>query len=139
VLDYIRHHAPSFMFAASGAPSSVAAAMAALEVMQEEPWRIDSLRENFQYMIRELTSLGFEIGPTRTAVVPIYIRDDARTLAIWRELFEVHAIYTNPFVSVSVLPGHQLIRTSYMATHQRAHLDRGLEALATVGKKYGVI
>ncbi|HKJ02339.1 MAG TPA: pyridoxal phosphate-dependent aminotransferase family protein [Longimicrobiales bacterium] len=139
VLDFIRHHAPSFMFAASGAPSSVAAAMAALEVMQEEPWRIDALRENFTYMIRELTSLGFEIGPTGTAVVPLYIRDDARTLAVWRELFEVHGIYTNPFVSVSVLPGHQLIRTSYMATHERAHLDRGLEALATVGRKFGVI
>ena len=139
VLDFIRHHAPSFMFAASGAPSTVAAAMAALEVMQEESWRIDRLRENFQYMIRELTALGFEIGPTRTAVVPIHLGDDARTLAIWRDLFEEHAIYTNPFVSPSVLPGHALIRTSYMATHERSHLDRGLEALATVGKKYGVI
>lgn len=139
VIDYIRHHAPSFMFAASGAPSAVAAAMAALEVMKDESWRVDKLRENASYMIRELASLGFEIGPTRTAIVPIYIRDDARTLAVWRELFEEHAVYTNPFVSFSVMPGHALIRTSFMATHERAHLDRGLEALATVGKKYGVI
>jgi 8-amino-7-oxononanoate synthase len=139
VIDYIRHHAASFMFAASGAPSTVAAAMAALEVMQEEGWRVDSLRENADYMIRELVSLGFEVGPTQTAIVPIYIRDDARTLAVWRELFEEHAIYTNPFVSFSVSPGHSLIRTSYMATHERAHLDRGLEALAIVGKKYGLI
>lgn len=139
VLDFIRHHAASFMFAASGAPSCVAAAMAALEVMQEEPWRVDRLRDNFRYMIAELTSLGFEIGPTQTSVVPIYLRDDARTLAVWRELFEEHAIYTNPFVSHSVLPGHALIRTSYMATHEREHLDRGLEAFAAVGKKFGII
>jgi 8-amino-7-oxononanoate synthase len=139
VLDFIRHHAPSFMFAASGAPSCVAAAMAALEVMQEEGWRIAKLQENYEYMTRELTALGFDIGPTETAVVPIYTRDDARTLDVWRELFEVHGIYTNPFVSTSVLPGRQLIRTSYMATHERAHLDRGLEALAAVGKKHGII
>ena len=139
VLDFIQHHAPSFMFAASGAPSCVAAAMAALEVMQEEEWRITKLRENYEYMTRELTALGFDVGPTDTAIVPIYIRDDARTLAVWRDLFEVHGIYTNPFVSISVRPGQQLIRTSYMATHERAHLDRGLEALAAVGKKHGIV
>ncbi len=139
VLDFVRHHAPSFIFSASGAPSCVAAAMAALEVMQEETWRMDRLRENYEYMIRELKSLGFEVGPTRTAVVPIHTGDDERTLAMWRDLFEDHAIYTNPFVSPGVAPGGALIRTSYMATHERAHLDRGLEAFETVGRSHGVI
>ena len=50
--------------------------MAALEVMQEEPWRQDKLRENFTYMRDELKKLGFELGKTETAVIPIYIRDD---------------------------------------------------------------
>jgi 8-amino-7-oxononanoate synthase len=139
VIDFVGHHAPSFMFAASGAPSTVAAAMAALEVMQEESWRVLRLRENWEYMIRELTGLGFDLGATGSAVVPIYVRDDERTLAVWRELFEGHGIYTNPFVSSSVSPGHALIRTSYMATHERAHLDRALEAFAGVGRKHGVI
>jgi 7-keto-8-aminopelargonate synthetase-like enzyme len=139
VLDYIRHHAPSFMFAASGAPSAVAAAMAALEVMQEEPWRMQRLRENFEYMAGELRSLGFEIGPTQTAVIPVYVRDDERTLSVWRDLFETHGIYTNPFISPGVQPRHALIRTSYMATHAREHLERGLEAFRTVGRKHGLI
>ncbi len=139
VLDFVRHHAPSFLFAASGAPSSVAAAMAALEVMREERWRIDRLRENYEYMIRELKGLGFEIGPTSTAVVPIHVGDDNRTLAVWQDLFEEHAIYTNPFVSHSVAPGSALIRTSYMATHERTHLDRGLAAFEAVGRKHGLI
>lgn len=139
VLDFIRHHAPSFMFAASGAPSCVAAAMAAFEIMQEETWRMDRLRENYRYMIRELETMGFEVGPTRTAVVPLHIGDDERTLAVWRDLFEKHGIYTNPFVSHSVAPGDALIRTSYMATHERAHLDRGLEAFHAVGTKHGLI
>jgi 7-keto-8-aminopelargonate synthetase-like enzyme len=67
VLDYIRHFAPSFMFAAAAAPPSVAAAMAAFEVMQEEPWRMERLRENFTYMRDELKKMGFELGHTKGA------------------------------------------------------------------------
>ena len=139
VLDYIRHFAPSFMFAASAAPPQVAAAMASLEVMQEETWRMDKLRENFTYMRDELKKLGFELGHTQTAVIPIYIRQDLRTIMMWRDLLEEYGIYTNPFISPGVPPKSAMLRTSYMATHERAHLDRALEAFAKVGKKYGVI
>lgn len=139
VLDYIRHFAPSFMFAASAAPPCVAAAMAAFDVMQEEPWRIDKLRENFTYMRDELRRLGFELGHTETAVIPIFIRQDLRTIMMWRDLLEDYGIYTNPFISPGVPPKSAMLRTSYMATHERSHLDRGLEAFEKVGKKYGVI
>jgi 8-amino-7-oxononanoate synthase len=139
VLDYIRHFAPSFMFAAAAAPPSVAAAMAAFDVMQEEPWRIEKLRENFTYMREGLKSLGFELGHTQTAVIPIYIRQDLRTIMMWRDLLEEHGIYTNPFISPGVPPKSAMLRTSYMATHDRHHLDRALEAFEKVGKKYGVI
>jgi 8-amino-7-oxononanoate synthase len=139
VLDYIRHFAPSFMFAAAAAPPSVAAAMAALEVMQEETWRIDKLRENFTYMRDQLKGMGFELGHTQTAVIPIFIRQDLRTVRMWRELLDEHGVYTNPFISPGVPPKSAMLRTSYMATHERHHLDRALEAFRTVGKKYGVI
>ncbi len=139
VLDYIRHFAPSFMFAAAAAPPCVAAAMAAFDVMQEEAWRIEKLRENFTYMRDELRGMGFELGHTQTAVIPIFIRQDLRTIMMWRDLLEEHGIYTNPFISPGVPPKSAMLRTSYMATHDRSHLDRGLEAFRAVGKKYGVI
>jgi 7-keto-8-aminopelargonate synthetase-like enzyme len=139
VLDYIRHFGPSFMFAAAAAPPCVAAAMTALEVFQEEQWRMETLRQNFTYMRDELRGMGFELGHTQTAVIPIYIRQDLRTLMIWRDLLEVYGIYTNPFISPGVPPKSAMLRTSYMATHAREHLDRGLEAFRAVGKKYGVI
>ena len=139
VLDYIRHFAPSFMFAASAAPPSVAAAMAAFDVMKEEPWRMEKLRENFTYMRDELKKLGFELGTTQTAVIPIYIRQDLRTLMMWRDLLDEHGIYTNAFISPGVPPKHAMLRTSYMATHEKHHLDRALAAFEAVGKKYGVI
>lgn len=139
VLDYVRHFAPSFMFAASAAPAAIAAAMAAFDVMREEQWRIEKLHENFTYMRDELRNLGFELGTTETAVIPIYIRQDLRTIMMWRDLLEEYGVYTNPFISPGVPPKSAMLRTSYMATHERSHLDRGLEAFAKVGKKYGVI
>lgn len=139
VLDYIRHFAPSFMFAAAAAPPSVAAAMASFEVMQEEPWRIEKLHENFTYMRDNLRALGFELGKTETAVIPIYIRQDLRTILMWKDLLEEHGVYTNPFISPGVPPKSAMLRTSYMATHERPQLDRALEAFEKVGKKYGVI
>jgi 8-amino-7-oxononanoate synthase len=139
VLDYIRHFAPSFMFAASAAPPCVAAAMAAFDVIREEQWRITKLHENFNYMRDELRKMGFELGKTETAVIPIYVRQDLRTIMMWRDLLEDYGIYTNPFITPGVPPKHQMLRTSYMATHEREHLDRGLEAFRAVGKKYGVI
>jgi 8-amino-7-oxononanoate synthase len=139
VLDYIQHFAYSFLFAASAAPPCVAAAMAALEVMQQEPWRQEKLRENFTYMRNELRRLGFELGKTETAVIPIYIRDDLKTVMMWKSLLDDHGIYVNPFITPGVPPKQQVLRTSYMATHERVHLDRALEAFEKVGKKFGVI
>jgi 8-amino-7-oxononanoate synthase len=139
VLDYIRHSASSFLFAASAAPPCVAAAMAALEVMQEEPWRIDKLRENHTYMRDELKKMGFDVGKSQTAVIPLYVRQDLRTIMMWKELLDVHGIYTNPFISPGVPPKQAMLRTSYMATHTREHLDKGLEAFRAVGKKFKII
>lgn len=139
VLDYIQHFAPSFLFAASAAPPCVAAAIASLEVMQEEPFRQEKLRENFTYMRNELKRLGFELGKTETAVIPIYIREDLRTVMMWKSLLDEHSIYVNPFITPGVPPKQQVLRTSYMATHERHHLDQALEAFEKVGKKFGVI
>ncbi len=139
VLDYIQHFASSFMFAASAAPPCVAAAMAALDVMQEETWRIDQLRKNYTYMREELKGMGFDVGQSETAVIPVYVRQDLRTIMMWKELLDVHGIYTYPFISPGVPPKQAMLRTSYMATHTKEHLDRGLEAFRATGKKFGVI
>ncbi|RYE79060.1 MAG: aminotransferase class I/II-fold pyridoxal phosphate-dependent enzyme, partial [Myxococcales bacterium] len=122
VLEYIKHFAPSFMFAASAAPPCVAAAMAALEVMQEEPWRITKLGENADYMRNELRRLGFDVGHSQTSIVPIYVREDLRTIFMWKELLDEHGVYTNPFISPGVPPKQAMLRTSYMATHTREQL-----------------
>ena len=139
VLDYIQHFASSFMFAASAAPPNVAAAMAALEVMQEESWRMDELRKNYTYMREELIKMGWDVGHSQTAVIPLYVRKDLRTIMMWKELLDNYAVYTNPFISPGVPPKQACLRTSYMATHTREHLDRALTAFHAVGKKFGIL
>ncbi len=77
--------------------------------------------------------------PSERQTRPAVVRDNARTLEFWRMLLEDYSVYTNPFISPGVRPRHSLLRTSYMATHEREHLDRGLDALRSAGKALGVI
>ncbi|MCB1120519.1 MAG: aminotransferase class I/II-fold pyridoxal phosphate-dependent enzyme, partial [Verrucomicrobiae bacterium] len=112
---------------------------AALEIMQQEPWRQAKLRENFTYMRVELRKMGFDLGNSDTAVIPIYIRDDLKTILMWKSLLDDHGVYVNPFFTPGTPPKQQVLRTSYMAIHEKEHLDHALEAFNAVGKKFGVI
>ncbi|PMQ01997.1 MAG: 8-amino-7-oxononanoate synthase [Dictyoglomus sp. NZ13-RE01] len=138
VIFYIKHNARSFIFSASMSPANTAAALAALEVMQEEPERIDRLWKIANRMREGLKSLGFDIGNSCTPIIPIYIRDKWKTLEMWKELFEL-GVYCNPVLPPGVPPNQSLLRTSYMATHTEEQVDRALEIFEKAGKKVGII
>jgi 8-amino-7-oxononanoate synthase len=138
VIDYIQHTARSLIFSASIPPANAAAALASLEVMQEEPERITRLNEIGAFMRRRYRELGFDIGGTETPIIPILIRDDIKTLKIWKALFEA-GVYTNPVLSPAVPPDLTLLRTSYIATHTDEQLERVLVIMEQVGKEMGII
>jgi len=138
IVAYIKHHARSMIFSASIPPANAAAALAALHVMQEEPERIKRLDEIATFMRNEYRRLGFDIGKSETPIIPIHIGDDIRTMTIWKELFDA-GIFVNPVISPAVPEGSQLLRTSYMATHTDAQLNKVLETFARVGKQVGLI
>jgi 8-amino-7-oxononanoate synthase len=138
VIDYVRHMARSEIFSAAPPPASVAAAMKALEIVEREPERRKHLWENTEYMQRELTRLGFDTGESASPVIPIVIGTDMDAFAVALEL-EREGVFVNPVVTPAVPPGRSMIRTSYMATHTREHLDRALEAFEHVGRKRGLI
>ncbi len=138
VIEYVKHTARSFIFSASIPPANAAAALAALEVMQEEPERIAQVNENGAYMRRRYRELGFDIGKSETPIIPIIIGDDDKTLKAWRMLFD-RGVYTNPVLPPAVPPKLSLLRTSYIATHTREQLDRVLEIMEGVGKELGII
>jgi 8-amino-7-oxononanoate synthase len=138
VIHYIKHYARSLIFSASIPPGNTAAALAALQVMREEPDRIQRVNDNGAKMRAGFKGLGFNIGHSVTPVVPIIIGDDQKTFDTWRLLFE-NGVFVNPVISPAVAPGHQLLRTSYMATHTNDQLDRVLDIFEKVGKQVGLI
>ena len=138
VIDYIQHHARSLIFSASIPPSNAAAALAALEIMRDEPERIDRLTVIAEKMRKGFTELGFDIGTSETPVIPIIVGEDMKTFIFWRALLDA-GVYVNAVISPATPPGRQLLRTSYMATHTDEQLDQVLETFAVVGKQLGVI
>lgn len=137
-IHYIQHFARPFAFSASLPASNAAAVLAALDIIENEPEHVQRLWENAEYMRAGLKRLGFDIGTSNTPVIPIYVRDDYRTVLAWHALIE-EGVYTNPVVSPGVPPNSALLRTSYMATHRKVHLDRALKGLATVGRNLDLI
>ena len=138
VVDYIKHQARSLIFSASIPPSNAAAALAALQVMREEPERVTRVIQIADKMRIEYRRLGFDIGDSVTPVIPIIIGDDQLTFLTWKLLFE-NGVFVNPVISPAVSPGRQLLRTSYMATHTDEQLERVLEIFSKVGKELGLI
>jgi 8-amino-7-oxononanoate synthase len=138
VVDWIKHKARTLIFSAAPPPASVASVMKALEIMAREPERRQQLWDHTAYMKREFTNLGFDTGESATPVIPLVVGEDLASFRMTMRLQE-EGVFVNPVVSPAVPPGRAMIRTSYMATHTRDHLDRALEAIAKVGREMGVI
>lgn len=138
VIDYLQHNARALMFSASMPPASAATVLKALEIIRDEPERREQLWKNTYRMMEGFKSIGFDIGPTETPIVPILIGPMEKTFVFWRALFEA-GVFSNPVVPPAVPEGSCRLRTSYMATHTDDDLDFVLEQVERVGKKLGVV
>jgi glycine C-acetyltransferase len=143
LIDYLYHRARPFLFSTSHPPSVAATCIAAFDVLEQEPERIDRLWENTRFWKKELGLLGFDIGgkttPTsETPITPIIIGDGARTMEFSRELFKEGVLGTG--IAFPTVPeGKARVRTIMTATHTREELQRALEVLKKVGKKMGIL
>ncbi|MBI4496786.1 MAG: pyridoxal phosphate-dependent aminotransferase family protein [Chloroflexi bacterium] len=138
VIYYIKHTARAFLFSASTPPASAASALAALDIMETEPERFARLWENTTKWKTHLDRMGFNTGHSATPIVPIVVGNDFRLAVFWRKLFDA-GVFANAAVAPAVEPGHALLRTSCMATHEDGHLDQGLEILQQVGRQLSFI
>jgi 8-amino-7-oxononanoate synthase len=138
VIHYIKHNARSLIFSASIPAANAASALAALEIIRDEPERVDKVNAIGKRVRDELRLMGFNIGDSVTPIVPVVIGDDQKTFLTWKSLFE-NGVFVNPVISPAVPQGMQLLRTSYMATHTDAQIDRVLETFKHVGKQVGII
>jgi 7-keto-8-aminopelargonate synthetase-like enzyme len=138
IIEYVKHFARALIFSASIPPAAAAAVLTALQIIKEEPERRERLWEITRRMHRELRGLGYDIGVTKTPIVPVYIGDDLRCFSFWKLLTE-KGIFANAIITPAVQPGQALIRTSYTANHTDEQLDRVLSAFQTIGRKVGLI
>jgi 8-amino-7-oxononanoate synthase len=146
VIEFLRIQARSFIFTASGVPAAVGAALAAVRICRsdEGPALFARVLDNARYLHRGLGELGFQVvPPTRladgtevvTPVVPVLVGDDWKAVFVWKALYEA-GVFVNVMIHPAVPPSGALLRTSVMATHDRATLDRALEAFATVKREF---
>lgn len=137
VIEHIKHSARSLIFSASATPASIASASAALDVMQNETWRIDALWDNTRFAMGYLQELGFDIGETQSPIIPIYIRDDNKTYLMTKMLME-EQVFVNPVVSPAVRAEDSLIRFSLMATHSYEQIETAINKIYMIAQKLDV-
>ncbi len=138
VINYLKHHSPAIIFSASPTPASCAAALAALDILEEQPDLVLKLRKNSDKMRKGFKELGFRIVENESAIVPVIIGDVELSFLFWRKLFD-NGVFVNAFIPPGVPPNMSMMRTSYMATHEDEHLEKILEVFSKVGKELGLI
>jgi 8-amino-7-oxononanoate synthase len=138
VINYLRHNARPYIFSASITPAATAAALAALDILKSEPERIKRLWDLTHYTIDRFKEKGFEVGPTASPIIPLYIRDDNKTFTITKMLFE-EGIFVNPVVPPAVSSNDTLIRFSLMATHTFEQIDYAIEHIERIFREMEVL
>jgi 8-amino-7-oxononanoate synthase len=133
-IEYVKHRARSLMFSASMPPSAVASVIAALDIIESEPERIDQLWANTNHAKKLLLEAGFDIGHTDSPIIPVYIRDNDKTFMI-TNILSNNGIFVNPVVSPAVPSDASLIRFSLMATHTFAQIEEAVEKIASAAKE----
>ena len=150
VIEFLKIQSRAFLFTASGVPAAVGAALAALRVIRSEDGRALMARvlANARQLNRGLHALGFDVvepSPVTNAageqvtiitpIVPVRVGEDWKAALLWRALWDA-GVFTNVAVHPAVPPGGALLRTSVMATHDEAVIDRALEAFAVVKRDF---
>ncbi|MDP9134208.1 MAG: aminotransferase class I/II-fold pyridoxal phosphate-dependent enzyme [Actinomycetota bacterium] len=141
VIDFLRVTARSFLFTAAAVPASVGAALAALRIIRsaDGPPLFARVLENAAYLRSGLRELGLHVlddgSGHVTPIVPVVVGDDWKAVLLWRALYDA-GVYVNVALHPAVPPAGALLRTSVMATHDEATLDRALEAFAAVKQAF---
>jgi len=142
-IDFLYHRARPFLFSTSHPPSVAASCIAAFDVLEREPERMEKLWENTRYWKKELGLLGFDIGgvstpASETPITPIIIGDGKLTMEFSRELFNEGVLGTG--IAFPTVPeGKARIRTIMTATHTKEQMEQALDVLKKVGKRMGIL
>jgi 7-keto-8-aminopelargonate synthetase-like enzyme len=135
---WIMANSNSYLFQACLTPPDAAAVLASLDVISNEPEHIESLHAKNAYFRNKLTGLGFDLGNSRSPIVPIYVPEVPKLLAVSKELYE-HGIFSVSVVYPAVKQTEGRLRFIVNASHSTAQIDKTVDVLAELGAKYGII
>ena len=138
LIEFLYHRARPFLFSTSHPPAVAASCIAAFDVLEEEPERIQKLWDNTRYFKQGLGSAGFNTGVSETPITPVIVGEARTAHAFSAALFEEGVLATG-IGFPTVAEGKARVRTIVTATHTRAELDRALEVFARVGKRLGIL
>jgi 8-amino-7-oxononanoate synthase len=138
VVNYVKHTARPFIFTAALPAMQMAAALRALEIMEDEPQHREQLWRNVAQLRGGMNDLGFDTLGSQTPIVPVMVGQDDVAMLFWKGLWE-ERIFTTPSLPPAVPQGEAIIRTSVNANHTSEQLERLLLAFETVGRRLGVI
>jgi 8-amino-7-oxononanoate synthase len=132
-INYIKHNSRSLIFSASITPASAAATIAAIDIMESEPERIENLWKITDYALKRFKDAGFDTGHSQSPIIPLFVRDDIKALKLTQILLE-QGIFVNPVISPAVPKEDSMIRFSLMATHNRDQVDEAVEKITRVAR-----
>lgn len=138
LIDYLKHKARPFLFSTSHPPAVTRACEEAIEVLLDEPERIDTLWENAAYFKEKVISLGFQVAPTETPIIPIMIGDEALTFRFSKALIE-QGVFAQGIAFPTVAKGKARIRAIITAEHTKEELDRALTIIEEEAKKLNIL
>ncbi len=137
-INYLKHYARSLIFSASIAPSNAASVIAAIDIIEQEPERIEKLWKNTNHAKKRLMDIGFNTGKSETPIIPLFVGDELKTFKLTRTLLDL-GVFVNPVINPAVPKGDELIRFSLMATHTIDQIDEGIDKIEKVSKDLGII
>ena len=138
LIDWLVNRARSFVYTTALPPSVAATAVAALDIVAQEPQRRRQLWDNTAFLAEQLTGLGYSLGHTRSQILPLIIGDAGQTMALAAALLE-RGIFAQGIRPPTVPAGTSRIRVTPMATHTRQDMQDAVEAFAAAGREVGVL
>jgi glycine C-acetyltransferase len=138
LIEFLYHRARPFLFSTSHPPSVAASCIAAFEILEQEPERIEQLWTNTRYFKKGLADAGFNTGISETPITPVMVGEAALAYRLSSELFEEGVLATG-IAFPTVAKDKARVRTIVAATHTREELDRALEIFRRVGLRMGII
>ena len=138
MVDYLRHNSRPFIFSAPLPPVTAATAIACLEVIEDEPERIENLQKNMKRFKEGIDSMGYNTGASVTAIVPLIVGDEEDTLELCKMVND-EGIFICPILFPAIPKGTNRLRAHVLTTHTSEDIDEALDIFERAGKKLGLI